>query len=69
MYLVGDTPYLGDITVACVLLNYFHAGEQIDPKAYPNLCAFLERMFDRKSFADRIEDDLKTLGGLSTVRR
>ena len=67
-YLVGDMPYLGDITLASVLLNYLHAGERIDPKAYPNLSAFLKRMFERKSFAARIEDDLETLGELSTVR-
>lgn len=68
-YFVGDTPYLGDITVASVLLNYLHAGERIDPGTYPNLSAFLDRMFERRSFADRIEDDLKVLGDLSTVGR
>jgi glutathione S-transferase len=68
-YFVGDTPYLGDITMASVLLNYLHAGEQIEPAAYPNLSAFLARMFERKSFADRIEDDLTALGDLSTVGR
>jgi glutathione S-transferase len=68
-YLVGDTPYLGDITLASVLLNYLHAGEQIESVTYPNLRAFLDRMFERKSFADRIEDDLEALSGLSTVGR
>lgn len=68
-YLVGDTPYLGDITVASVLLNYLHAGERIDPGTHTNLSAFLDRMFERKSFADRIADDLQALGELSTVGR
>ncbi len=69
MYFSGETPYLGDITVASVLLNYLHAGERIDAQTHPKLRGFLDRMFERKSFADRIEDDLTTLGGLSTVRR
>lgn len=69
LYFVGDTPYLGDITVASVLLNYLHAGERIDAETHPNLRAFLDRMFERKSFVGRIEDDLKTLGELSTVGR
>jgi glutathione S-transferase len=64
-----DTPYLGDVTVASVLLNYLHAGERIDPETHPNLSGFLDRMIERKSFANRIEEDLKVLGGLSTVAR
>ena len=67
-YLVGDAPDLADITVASVLLNYLHAGERIEATDFPNLRAFLDRMFERKSFADRIDDDLVMLGGLSTVR-
>lgn len=55
--------------MASVLLNYLHAGARIDPKTYPNLSAFLGRMFERKSFADRTEEDLKTLGEFSTLGR
>ena len=66
-FLVDDRPQLCDITVASVLLNLLHTGEEVDPEAYPHLRAFLDRMFRRPSFAARIESDLEILGDLSSL--
>ncbi|MFT5042514.1 MAG: glutathione S-transferase [Hyphomicrobiaceae bacterium] len=68
-YLTGDIAYLCDITLASVLLNYLHAGETIDSSTSPNLRGFLDRMFERPSFASQIDDDLTAVGELSTVKR
>ena len=65
--LCGEEVTLADITVASVLLNYLHAGERIEAGDYPCLRAYLDRLFARPSFARRIEDDLASLSGLSTV--
>ena len=67
-HLCGDPFTLADITVSSVLLNYMHAGERIEPADHPALRAYLDRVFARPSFARRIEDDLASLSGLSTVR-
>lgn len=65
--LCGDGITLGDITVASVLLNYMHAGESIGSASHPSLRRFLDGMFARPSFVRRIEEDLDSLSGLSTV--
>ena len=58
---------LADITVGSVLLNYLHAGERIEAADYPSLRAYLDDLFARPTFARRIEEDLASLSGLSTV--
>ena len=65
--LCGDEVTLGDITVASVLPNYMHAGESIESTSQPSIRAFLDGTFARPSFARRIEEDLTSLSGLSTL--
>ena len=65
--LCGEKITLADITLASVLLNYMHAGERIESADYPSLRAYLDGLFARPSFARRIEEDLVSLSGLSTV--
>ena len=66
-HLCGGGLTLSDITLASVLLNYMHAGERIESSSYPALRAYLDGLFARPSFARRIEADLASLSGLSTV--
>ncbi|MEM9177452.1 MAG: glutathione S-transferase family protein [Myxococcota bacterium] len=66
-YVVGERFTLGDVTLASVLLNYLHAGERIDATTYPALRSYLDRVFERPSFARRIEEDLKPLAGFSNA--
>lgn len=68
-YFCGSEMNLADITAASVLLNYLHTGAEVDATRYPDLSRFLERMFARPTFQKRIEEDLSTLAGISSVHR
>ncbi|MED5387311.1 MAG: glutathione S-transferase family protein [Pseudomonadota bacterium] len=56
-YLVGDRMTLADIALASQMVNFKHAGEQIDPARYPNLAGHIERMHALEPFAKTIEKE------------
>jgi glutathione S-transferase len=61
-YFVGNRLSIADIAIASPFVNFMHAGERIDAKKYPNLAAFLDRMFDRPSFKELIEEERALFG-------
>ena len=50
-YFVGDTVSIADIAVAAKLVNFEHAGEEIDTSRWPELARFAREMHERPSFA------------------
>lgn len=54
-YLVGDQLTLADIAVAGPFANFQHAGYEIDRGRYARVCAYVERILARPSFAPWIE--------------
>jgi glutathione S-transferase len=61
-YFVGNRLTIADIAIASPFVNFMHAGERIDAKKYPNLAAFLDRMFSRPSFKELIEEERALFG-------
>jgi glutathione S-transferase len=56
-FFVGDRLTIADIAIASPFVNFMHAGEKIDAAKYPHLAAFLERMHNRPSFKELIEEE------------
>lgn len=61
-FFVGNRLTIADIAIASPFVNFMHAGEKIDAAKYPNLAAFLDRMFDRPSFKGLIEEEKALFG-------
>ncbi|MEQ8233943.1 MAG: glutathione S-transferase family protein [Gammaproteobacteria bacterium] len=59
-FFVGDTLSMADLAVASVHVNLYHAGVDVDAAAWPNLAAFVERMFARPSLANLIAEETPT---------
>jgi len=64
---VGDREWLSgarfgiaDLAVASPFVNYGHAGEAVDPKRWPRLAAYLQRVHARPSFKALIEEERQT---------
>jgi glutathione S-transferase len=49
-YLVGNQFSIADISVATMLVNYDHAGEDVNPARWPRLCKYAERLMQRPAF-------------------
>ncbi len=65
-YLVGNRFSIADLSVGSILVNYRHGEGEIDPKRWPRLVAYVERVHARPSFKGLIEEDqraIKALGG------
>ena len=60
-YLVGDRFSMADIAVACQLINFGHGGETLDPRRWPALAGFLERVSSRSSVSDRLAEERNLL--------
>jgi len=60
-YLVGGRFTIADIAVASPFVNLQHAGVKPDPKRWPKLAAYLERIHSRPSFKALIEEDRASL--------
>jgi glutathione S-transferase len=56
-FFVGNRLTIADIAIASPFVNFMHAGEKIDAAKYPHLAAFLERMHNRPSFKELIEEE------------
>src|SRR5580765_6448453 len=49
-YLAGNQLTVGDIAVCSMFVNFFHAGQGIDTKAYPKVARYVARIHERPSF-------------------
>lgn len=56
-YLVGNTFSIADISVATMLVNYDHAGEDVNPARWPRLCSYAERLMQRPALKLLIEEE------------
>jgi glutathione S-transferase len=61
-YFVGDSLNIGDISIACMLVNMSYVKAAPDAATYPKLAAWFARMAARPSLATLIEGDLGLLG-------
>ena len=56
-FFVGDKFSIADISVGTMLVNFMHAGENLDAARWPKLAAFTKRVHDRPSFRKLIEEE------------
>lgn len=56
-YLAGGMFSIADIAVASMLVNFEHAGGEIDTARWPNLAAYAKRIHARPSFKACIEEE------------
>jgi glutathione S-transferase len=56
-YLAGNMFSIADIAVATMLVNFEHAGGEIDPARWPRLAAYVKRIHARPSFKACIEEE------------
>ena len=65
-YLVGNRFTIADLAVGSILVNYRHGRGEVDPKRWPKLAAYVERIHSRPSVQKLIEEDrsaIKAFGG------
>ena len=56
-YLVGNSFSIADISVATMLVNYDHAGEDVNPARWPRLCSYADRLLQRPAFKLLIDEE------------
>jgi glutathione S-transferase len=56
-YLAGNQLTVGDIAVCSMFVNFFHAGQGIDTKAYPKVARYVARIHERPSFKNCIDEE------------
>ncbi len=56
-FYVSDSLTIADLAVASIHVNLYHAGIDVDPARFPNLAAFLGRMYARASLKALIEEE------------
>jgi glutathione S-transferase len=61
-YLVGKQLTIGDVAVASMFVNLFHAGEGVDPKRWPKVAKYVATHHERPSFAPLIAEERGFLG-------
>lgn len=61
-WLVDDRLSIADISVGSVFVNMLHAGETVDPGAYPKLAAYVNRWFERPSLKVWLDRERAFLG-------
>ena len=59
-FFVNNTLTLADIAIASAHVNLLHAGVKIDAARFPQLAAFIGRMFARASFKAVIDEEAPT---------
>jgi glutathione S-transferase len=57
-FLVGNALSIADISVASMLANFDHLGEEINPARWPQLCSYTERLLQRPTFKVLIEEEV-----------
>jgi glutathione S-transferase len=61
-FFVGNRLTIADIAIASPFVNFMHAGGTLDAGKYPHLAAFLDRMLNRPSFKELIEEERALFG-------
>ena len=61
-FLVANKFTVADIGVATIFVNYSFAGYGVDPKRWPKLAAYLNRILSRPSFKSAIDQEKKAFG-------
>lgn len=56
-YLAGGAFSIADITVCTMLVNFEHAGGEVDPAKWPKLAAYVKRILARPSFKTFIDEE------------
>lgn len=59
-FFVSNTLTLADIAIASAHVNLLHAGVKVDAARFPQLAAFIDRMFARASFKAVIDEEAPT---------
>jgi glutathione S-transferase len=60
-FLVGDALSIGDIAIACMLVNFEHAREQLDHGRWPELARYAAALHARPSFQSPIDEERRFL--------
>ena len=60
-FFVGETFSIADIAVASVMVNYHHAGEELDAARWPALAAHVEKILARPSFRSLLAEEQKVI--------
>jgi glutathione S-transferase len=61
-YLVGNRFTIADIGIATQFVNFMFAGYSVDPKRWPKLSAYLNRIHSRPSFKNVIDKEKAVFG-------
>lgn len=61
-FIVGRSFTIGDIGLGTPLVNLRHAGVRVDPKRWPKLAAYVERIHSRPSFKNLIDEETAMYG-------
>lgn len=56
-FFAGDSFSVADIGVVSPLINFAHAGEQVDAARYPSLAEFVARMLERTSIKELVAEE------------
>lgn len=56
-FIVGNTLTIADISIASMLANFDHLGEEINSARWPRLCTYTERLLQRPAFKLLIEEE------------
>ncbi len=62
-YLVGNRFSVADVAVGSILVNFRHAGEDVDARRWPKLRAYADRLHARPSFKSLIEAEKAAFAG------
>jgi glutathione S-transferase len=61
--ILGGRFSIADIAIASQFVNWEHGRERVDPKRWPKLAAYIDRIHARPSFKACIEEERKGFGG------
>ena len=62
--IVGDRFSIADIAIASPFVNLRHGDEWVDATKWPRLCAYLERVLARPSYAALVEEERASFAAL-----
>jgi glutathione S-transferase len=68
-FLAGSELTIADLSVPSMFLNAHYAGHDVDPRRWPKLADYLQRMFAHPLYAKRIEAERTPLEGMRAQRR
>lgn len=61
-FIVGRTFTIGDVGIGTALVNLYHTGVRVDPKRWPHLAAYADRIHARPSFQALIDEERAMYG-------